>query len=175
MNHSCEHAIQELVGKILKNSENKKYTVAVFLYLSKAFDLLEHHVLLSKLEKYGIQGIGHEWFQSYLGKRKMRVKCVGGETKDLCYSNYPDISYGVPQGSCLGPLLFLIFCNDLPLILQSCKLILFADDTTIYHSHKNLRYLQWCIQEELKQLMDWFRANKLTLNLSKSCCMVFML
>ena len=84
------------------------------------------------MEKYGIRGKGNEWFQSYLGERKMRVKCVGGDTKDLCYSNYSNISYGVPQGSCLEPLLFLIFCNDLPLILQSCKSILFADDTTIY-------------------------------------------
>ena len=83
------------------------------------------------------------------------------------------INYGVPQGSCFGPLLFLVFCNDLPLNLTFCSAILFADDTTLYISHSNLRHLQWCIYEELKQLSDWFRANKLTLNLGKSCCIIF--
>ena len=80
---------------------------------------------------------------------------------------------GVPQGSCLGPLLFLLYCNDLPKILESCSCILFADDTTLYKSHENLRYLKWVIQEDLCKLMDWFRANKLTLNLTKSVCMLF--
>ena len=89
------------------------------------------------------------------------------------FSDFYDVTYGVPQGSCLGPLLFLVFCNDLPLNLTFCKAILFADDTTIYASHTNLRYLQWCICEELKQLLDWFMANKLTLNLGKSCCIIF--
>ena len=68
---------------------------------------------------------------------------------------------------------FLVFCNDLPLNLTYCNTILFADDTTLYKSHSNLHYLQWCICEELKQLIDWLRANKLTLNLGKSCCILF--
>ena len=99
----------------------------------------------------------------------MRVKCKAGESKELCYSKYENVSFG----SCLGPLLFLIFCNDLSSTLSYCKAILFVDDTMIYKSHKNLRYLQWCVHEELKHLLDWFQANKLTLNLSKSCCMLF--
>ena len=69
----------------------------------------------------------------------------------------------------------MIFCNDLPSTLSFCKAILFADDTTIYKSHTNLRYLEWCVSEELKHLTDWFCANKLTLNLGKSCCMIFSL
>ena len=78
-----------------------------------------------------------------------------------------NVEYGVPQGSCLGPLLFLIYCNNLPLNLKMCNSILFADDATVYKSHENLRYLKWCLESELKQLLDWFNANKLTLNLSK--------
>ena len=105
----------------------------------------------------------------------MRVKCTAGGNRELCYSSYIKITYGVPQGSCLGPLLFLIFCNDLPSALSFCKAILFADDTTLYKSHTNLRYLEWCVSEELKHLIDWFHANKLTLNLDKSCCMIFSL
>ena len=88
-------------------------------------------------------------------------------------SEYYAVEYGIPQGSCLGPLLFLVYCNDLLLNLLLCKAILFADDTTLYKSHKNLQYLKWCVQDELKQLSDWFRANKLTLNLTKSVCMLF--
>ena len=157
---------------MLKAQENKKITAAIFLDLSKAFDSLEHHVLLKKLELYGIRGSILDWFQCYLSNRTMRVKSANNDGL-YNYSDLYDVNFGVPQGSCLGPLLFLVFCNDLPLNLSFCKAILFADDTTLYISHTNLRYLQWCICEELKQLSDWFMANKLTLNLGKSCCIVF--
>ena len=171
-NYSCENAIQELLGKILKGMENKHFTIAVFLDLSKAFDSLEHSTLLRKLEAYGIRGNAQNWFKSYLSNRQIRVKCnTGINTQSV--SEYQNIEYGVPQGSCLGPLLFLAFCNDLPLNLTLCRSILFADDTTIYKTGGNLRYLEWCICEELKHLTDWFRANKLTLNLGKSCCVLF--
>ena len=103
----------------------------------------------------------------------MCVKSMVGTPPVMEISNTFDIEYGVPQGSCLGPLLFLIYCNDLPLNLSMCKSILFADDSTIYKSHENLCYLKWCIESEMSQLLDWFKANKLTLNLSKSACMLF--
>ena len=83
------------------------------------------------------------------------------------------IEFGTPQGSVLGPLIFLIFNNDLNLHLQFCNSILFADDTTIYNTHKDMRHLTWCIQEDLKTISDWFKANKLTLNIEKSVCMLF--
>ena len=85
---------------------------------------------------------------------------------------YP-INVGTPQGSCLGPLLFLIFCNDLHIHLELCSSILFADDTTIYKSHSNLSFLKWSIEEDLKIVSDWLQANKLTLNLSKTVFMLF--
>ena len=171
--HSCENAIQELLGTVLKGFENNEYTCAVFLDLSKAFDSLEHQILIEKLSLYGIRGIALEWFQSYLTDRRLRVKCPAGEPTEHCISDEYDITHGVPQGSILGPLLFLVYCNDLPLVLESINSILFADDTTLYKKHSNLNYLMWCMSEELKRLMDWFVANKLSLNLKKSVCMLF--
>ena len=98
-NYSCENAIQELLGKILKGMENKQFTVAIFLDLSKAFDSLEHSTLLRKLEAYGIRGISYNWFANYLSQRKIHVKCnIGNNTPTV--SNYEQIEYGVPQGSC---------------------------------------------------------------------------
>ena len=89
------------------------------------------------------------------------------------YSNYEQVTYGTPQVSCLGPLLFLIFSNDLFRNLDYCNNLQFADDTTIYKGHRNLRCLTWCIENDLSNLDDWFKANKLTLNVGKSVHMTF--
>ena len=124
--HSCEHAISELVGNILKGKENGEHTISVFLDLSKAFDMLEYSTLFQKLDIYGIRGTALNWFKSYLTNREMRTKCIINDK--VRYSDRKKITYGIPpQGSCLGPLLFLIFCNDLHLNLEFTKCILFAD------------------------------------------------
>ena len=171
--HSCENAVSELLAEIVKSKQEGLYTVSVFLDLSKAFDTLDHDVLIRKLEKYGIRGIANKWFKDYLTNRKMRTKCVVSSTGKMEYSEYKDIDYGTPQGSCLGPLIFIIFTNDLYRQLQYCKSLLFADDTTIYKSHRHLNYLTWCIEEDLNRLTQWFRINKLTLNLDKTVCILF--
>ena len=170
--HSCQNAISELIGNILKNQEENKFTIGVFIYLSKAFDTLNHDILLRKLSKYGIRGTPLKWFESYLEDRSMRVK-LNSINGPPSYSTYHPLTYGTPQGSCLGPLLFLIFINDLPHSVTHGISILFADDTTLLHSHKNLKYLKWTVEEDLKSLMDWFKANKLTLNLDKTVCLLF--
>ena len=171
--HSCQDAVAELVGEITRNKDMGLHTIGVFLDLSKAFDTLEHQVLLDKLSKYGIRGTPLDWFRSYLTGRKLRVKCMIESTQKQEYSDYCDVEYGTPQGSCLGPLLFLVFVNDLHRNLELCYDIQFADDTTIYKGHRNMRYLKWCIETDLKNVSYWFRANKLTLNVSKSVYMIF--
>ena len=103
----------------------------------------------------------------------MSVKCSAGDLPFLEISDSQLVDYGVLKGSCLGPLLFLIYNNDLSLNLENSKSILFADDTTLYKCHSNLRYLKWSLQHDLELLMDWFKVNKLTLNLGKSVCMLF--
>ena len=169
--HSCEHAIAELVGKIVKGKEKGEHTIAIFLDLSKAFDTLEHKTLFKKLENYGIRGIALDWFCSYLSNRSIRAKCnINGSTH---LSSDMEITFGTLQGSCLGPLLFLIFCNDLYHHLELTNCILFADDTTIYNSHKDIRYLKWSIEHDLSILNDWFRANKLTFNTAKTVSILF--
>ena len=170
--HSCKNAIQNLISDVVKGEEQSKNTLAVFIDLSKAFDTLSHNILYMKLEKYGIIGIVLEWYKSYLTNRSLRVKC-NTPSDSVCYSDPKQIEYGAPQGSCLGPLLFSIFTNDLHLHLEYTKCILFADDTTIYMSHSNVNYLYWSLEEDMKTLSDWFKANLLTLNLSKSVTIRF--
>ena len=170
--HSCEHAIAELVGNILKNKENGKTTISLFLDLSKAFDSLQHETLLKKLEIYGIRGTAHNWFTSYLENRTMRVKCKTVMSNSELSQVYKT-DFGTPQGSCLSPLLFIFFCNDLNLHLTYLSCIQFADDTTLYGANMSMRLLQCEVEHDLKTISDWFKANKLTLNANKTICLVF--
>ena len=111
------------------------------------------------------------WFSSYLSNCSISVK-YHGDGKEV-YSDWKKITHGTPQGSCLGPLLFLIFCNDLNLHLTYLSCIQFADDTTLYFTHKNLRVLQACIEHDLSKLFDWFGAKSITLNISKTNLLLF--
>ena len=101
----------------------------------------------------------------------MRIKCQTASSNRITYSEKYSIQYGTPQGSCLGPLLFLIFCNDIYKVVEQCKLILFADDTTIFYSYKNINYFIWNLIHDLNLLFAWFKANKLSLNMEKSMAM----
>ena len=153
--------------------QRNETTACLFLDLSKAFDTLLHEVILKKMEQYGIRGVCLSWMRSYLDNRRMRVKCATPDSSKGIKSNVRPVEYGTPQGSCLGPLLFLIFCNDLNLQLQHLRSIQFADDTTLYMGHRNKNYLQFCVEDDLRRLQDWFRANKLTLNADKTVAMIF--
>ena len=171
--HSCEHAIGQVVNGIVKGMENKLNSACVLLDLSKAFDTIEHDIMLKKLEIYGIHGNALTWLKSYLTGRKLRVKCRTVSSTSIQTSREYNVEYGTPQGSCLGPLIFLIFVNDLHLHLQDSECVQFADDTTLIFRHKNIHYLSYCIECELVRLQDWFNANKLTLNVSKCSYLLF--
>ena len=171
-NHNCEHAILELSGKILQAHEKNEHPVCIFLDLSKAFDMLNHQVLLCKLDKIGIRGISNSWFESYLSGRSLVAKVTTLENKTT-YSDMFDISFGTAQGCCLGPLLFLLFCNDIHLLPLYSQLILFADDTTLFNSHRSEIYLEYMLNQDMEMLLDWFRANQLSINLEKTVMMQF--
>ena len=170
--HSCNDAISELLGEILHNLENNKYTVAIYLDLSKAFDTLQHSVILKKLECYGIRGKCLQWFASYFKDRYMSVK-IQTRSGTIEKSDLRSVEYGTPQGSCLGPLVFLLFCNDLYLHIDHLNSIQFADDTTLYHGSRYLNYSRFCIESDIECIEDWFAANKLTLNIGKTVMMLF--
>ena len=133
-NHSCEQAIGELLGNIVKNQQMGRHTVSIMLDLSKAFDTLQHTVIFAKLEKYGIRGNCLSWFKSYLSNRSLCVKTYDQHGKKIVSDRYK-VKYGTPQGLCMGPLIFLIFCNDLHHHLQFLDSLQFADDTTLYMGH----------------------------------------
>ena len=165
--HSTIHAITEFMTGILNGYEEKQFTLGVFLDLSKAFDTIDHKILLHKLNYYGIRGLPLQWFESYLKDRKQFVEYKNTKSKIL------PIDCGVPQGSVLGPLLFVIYVNDLPNVLKDCKSIIFADDTTISYTHENPHTLFEVVNNDLSKAVDWFRANKLSINASKTHYLIF--
>uniref|UniRef100_A0A3B3DCY4 Reverse transcriptase domain-containing protein n=1 Tax=Oryzias melastigma TaxID=30732 RepID=A0A3B3DCY4_ORYME len=138
----------------------------VFLDLSAAFDLLDHELLINKLNSYGFETSATEWIKSYLDNRSFTVLFNGS------YSEKQKLCCGVPQGSCLGPLLFSIFMNDLPFVLKHATIALYADDSTIYMSGTNAHHLSQDLNDELRAVENWFNVNRLVINAEKTKCMM---
>ena len=166
-NHSIDHALVSLTEAIRNTLDNKRIGCGIFIDLKKAFDTVNHNILLSKLEHYGVRGCALQWFRSYLSDRKQYVSVNGSN------SNLLQISCGVPQGSVLGPLLFLLYINDLPNVSKKLKFYLFADDTNIYCESSDLSNLIKIVNRELRSVKKWLDANKLSLNIDKTNYIIF--
>ena len=166
--HSTTQAVTEIVDNLLDEIDSGKITAGIYLDLSKAFDTVDHNILLTKLQHYGIRGEALGWFQSYLTNRQQFTVANGN-----C-STKQNVLYGVPQGSVLGPLLFLIYVNDIAAAVPSHKLRLFADDSNIFVSDINPRSLKCQMISVLTKMDEWFRANKLTINMSKTKYSIFV-
>ena len=162
----------DLTGSILQACNTNLNSAALFLDLSNAFVTLNHEVLLAKLERYGIRGTVNKWFGSYLIQWSLVAKILTGGGKTT-YSELFHISYGTAQGLCLGPLLFVLFCNDIKYLPIFRKLILFADDTTLINHHRNKKLLYFAMIHDLEIMIGWLKANQLSLNLSKSVLIYF--
>ena len=165
--HSTVHALINLTEDIRSALDHSNFAVGVFVDLQKAFDTVDHNILLNKLEVYGIRGITNQWFKSYFNNRKQFVSIEG-----IC-SEEAILHYGVPQGSVLGPLLFLIYINDLHSTIKFCTTRHFADDTNLLIKNKSLKQLKKRLNLDLRNLCNWLKSNKISLNASKTKLIIF--
>ena len=160
--HSNQNAILDIVRTIQENMGKRLFSCGVFIDLKRAFDTVDHKILLHKLDHYGFRGVINKWFSSYLEGRTQTTQ-IGS-----FISKRKNTTCGVPQGSVLGPLLFLIYVNDIQESSDKLKFFLFADDTNAVYADKNLKSLESTVNQELCKLFDWLTANKLTLNIKKT-------
>ncbi len=165
--HSAEMTILLITDKIQRAIDDGMFASGIFLDLSKAFDTVNHEILLLKLEFYGIRGVALNWFRSYLTNRKQSVNI--GDVK----SGLLQIGCGVPQGSILGPLLFLLYINDFPNSSNKLDFHIFADDSNLFYNNKSLEVLERTLNSELTSIHSWLCANKLSLNIKKSHLVIF--
>lgn len=160
--HSCETALNLVLTSWKDEIQNNKYVYAVFLDFKRAFETIDRDILIKKLNKYGIRNTENKWFGDYLMNRKQRT-CFNGSSSDELLN-----PYGVPQGSVLGPLLFILYINDINKVLKYCKIYLFADDALIMIAEKNSTEALCKLNHDLANIYSWLCANKLKLNVNKT-------
>ena len=156
--HSTESCLTHLCDRILEGCDSGFHTGMILIDLQKAFDTINHEILLKKLQFLNFSECSIKWFGSYLAKRTFLVN-VGSS-----YSDPADLNCGVPQGSILGPLLFLLYINDLPQAIQNSDVRLYADDTCISFKHKNVKVIEEKLNQDFNSLCDWFLDNKLSIH-----------
>ena len=164
--HSTVTALLEATDTWAYNIDRGKINAVVFLDLKKAFDIVDHKILLSKLSHYGIYRNEYNWFKSYLENRTQMCSINGS------LSNNRSLTCGVPQGTILGPLLFLLYINDPPNCLSNCEPSMYADDTHLTYAGDCVDSLQLYLNLDLENVRNWLRANKLTLNMTKTEFMI---
>ena len=164
--HSTQTSLHNTVDEWLQNIDDQLLTAVCFLDISKCFDTIDHSILLNKLNRYGIRDNECKWFLSYLSDRK-QVVYFNNEL-----SAEEDISIGVPQGSTLGPLLFLIYVNDLPQYVNNGRISMYADDTVLYCTGKTVDDVNESMKRCLSSVCDWYEGNRLCLNTGKSNTML---
>ena len=164
---STSTALAFFTDSILDNADNGLITASVFLDLSKAFDTVDHNILLRKLKLIGLDSKSLNWFESYLTNRLQKTSISNTLSSPL------PVSVGVPQGSLLGPLLFIIYVNEMPNIVKHCKIIVYADDTLLYYSSNSAKDIEQRINEDLLSISKWLDENLLTLNCAKSKFLLF--
>ena len=160
--HSTEHAILHVKDKIIDAFVKSEHIIGVFMDLSKAFDTIDHKILIHKLQYYGVGDQALFWFTNYLQDRQQYVSFQNHESKKLT------IKCGVPQGSILAPLLFIIYINDIVKSSSLLNFVIFADDINVCYSHANSVTLKRHLNCELLEISKWFKSNKLSLNVSKT-------
>lgn len=159
--HSTTFTATSLVKDILDAHNLGNLTAAIFVDLRKAFDTIDHTLLIAKLQDYGIRNNSLIWFTSYLTSRQQRTMVNGA------FSDFLTTTHGVPQGSVLGPVLFLLYINDVTQIIDQSMVDLYADDTVLYLSGNNSLIVQSELQLILDKFTEWCKMNKLTLNTKK--------
>jgi hypothetical protein len=165
--YSTNHAIISITEHIRRLLDDGEFVCGIFVDLEKAFDTVHHDILCNKLESYGLRGKSNDLIKSYLGGRSQFVSIDGFD------SEVRSVTCGVPQGSSLGPLLFLIYINDVRLCLSKTSCGHFADDTFVLYSSKKPKTLETVINNELKEVIKWLRLNKLSLNAAKTELIIF--
>ena len=165
--HSTSHALVSITEKIREALDTGHFACGIFIDLQKVFDTVDHNILVSKLEYYGVRGTVKNWFSSYLQNRKQFVTINGYK------SSLNDVKFGVPQGSVLGPLLFLIYINDFSISVKNSMLHHFADDTNLLCINKSLKVLCKKVNFDLKGITDWLNANRISLNVNKTEFIIF--
>ena len=165
--HSTLLALCDFLFNLNEAYENKEKLLGLFLDFKKAFDSINHEILFYKLCFYGIRGVALQLFKSYLENRK-QFTAFNSHNSDM-----QSITCGVPQGSILGPILFVIYINDFPCSSSILQFLMFADDTNIFLKHRDIDRSKELMNTELMKVHNWFLANKLVLNVSKTNFMTF--
>jgi hypothetical protein len=174
---SIDTAVQSYIERIHEALDKRVHTIGLFIDLSKAYDILNHNLLLEKLSHYGIRGSTNLWFRSYLFHRKQFIEISQSNTSSGKVKTYRssslDIEQGVPHRLVLGPLLFLLYINDLPKIVHDAKVVMCADDISVLISESDTRELQIKMDRVLTELGTWLNRNNLVINTGKTGVMSF--